>query len=90
MLSKTLNELTEQDRQVLIVALEGGVAQLLRLDGDLCIAVNMKANPDIEILEEKGYWIYGRLTKQASGRYERRANGCGEHPIEEPGSKKDL
>lgn len=77
MLKDILDTLAEKDLQLLLVALEGGVSQLLRLNGDTCIAVHMKANPDITIIEQKGHWIYGKLSG-TSGRYERRADGCRE------------
>ena len=58
MLAKLLNELSDNDRKLLLYAFEHGLSQLVKLPDGLYIGVNVQMQ---DVKEMKGAWCYGSL-----------------------------
>lgn len=63
MIKETLKSLNAEQRELLMVALEGGFAQIIELEGSFFIGVNIPDTGQYQKIEEKGYYVYGRLVQ---------------------------
>ena len=61
MIRKIYGQLPEEDRKLLIYALEHEISQLIRLDGNKFIGVNVQVNSLVKVLESDGNWSYGEI-----------------------------
>jgi hypothetical protein len=63
MIRKIYEQLSEEDRKLLVYALEHEISQLIRLDNDRFIGVNVQKCSTVKVLESDGDWSYGEFSR---------------------------
>ena len=66
MINDIFNNLSEQDKQSLLLAIEGDYTHIIRIDNALFLGVNVIPGYSTQIIQTEGAFTYGRLEPNES------------------------